>query len=521
MVSADGRPAKAPVTEALPKLSHWHTQEPVLSPNTHPASSSPAVAERNAWPGMLALLVAAVALRLWSAGRTHLWFDEIYTVWIARLPVGELLGKVAGDIHPPLHYLLVRAWRLLGGEGDLWIRSLSVVAGVGTVAVLVGAGRDTFGRRAGWTAAALLALHRSHIAFSGESRSFALLFLLLTTAVWLAWRWIEHGRTRDAALYVVVAAAALYTHYLSGAVLAFLGAWGLVALVRTPRRIAAWIGLHVGVALLFAPQLPTLYVQTHRLGADRWVKDPTAGALLNFVRQLSLGAVWLIPPLVGLALVPLFRASQRRAASLLWFTSLVPVSVLWAMSMAGAGLFVERYMMFALPAFCLLVAAGLDAIASRPARAAIALGLLALAARGTFLAEPQAEATSLVRAEAWLGAHVAPGDTVVHADSHSFLFARHYALDAGRHVLLAGAGPLPYYEGELLIPEGWRVSPAAVRRLAASGRPWWGMHERYGFPGAQPGADSLAALAAGGADSLGRVTLWTGRSRSTAGDGAR
>jgi hypothetical protein len=462
---------------------------------------------------MTALLAVAAGLRLWSAGRTRLWFDEIYTLWIARLPVGELLARVAGDIHPPLHYLLVHAWRLLGGEGDLWIRSLSVATGVATVAVLVGAGRDLFSRRVGWFAAALLALHRSHIAFSGESRSFALLFLLLTLALWMAWRWIEHGRPRDGVLYVLAAAAALYTHYLSGFVLAFIGAWGLLALVRKPRRLAAWIGLHVGVAVLFAPQLPTLLIQAQRLRADHWVKDPNAGTLTNFVRQLSFGAVWLIPVMLGLALVPLSRVPQRRAASLVWSMSLVPVVVLWAASMAGAGLFLERYMGFALPSFCLLVAAGIAAIPARPARRTVALLLFALAARSTFLREPQQEAIALDNAADWMRVHVAPGDTVVHADAHSLVFARHYLDDAGRHVLLATTRALPYYEGNLIIPDEWRVSLATVHGLAESGRPWWGVHERYGFECAQEGADSLATLAHGGVDSIGRVTLWSGQAR--------
>jgi hypothetical protein len=463
---------------------------------------------------MLVLLAAAAALRLWSAGRVHLWFDEIYTLWIARLSVHDLLAKVAGDIHPPLHYLLVREWRLLGGEGDLWIRSLSTVFGVLTVAALVGAGRDTFGRATGWTAAALLALHHSHVDFSGESRSFALLFLLLTLAVWLAWRWIEHARPRDAVLYVLTAATALYTHYLSGVVLAFLGAWGLVALLRTPKRLGTWIGLHVAVAVLFVPQLPTLLEQSKRLHGDHWVKDPTPATLLNVLRQLALSARWLVPVVMLLAAVPLFRPSQRKAASLLWCTSLVPVVVLWALSMRGAGLFVERYMMFALPAFCLLVAAGLQAIPLRLVRLGVTFALLALAVRGTFLRQAQAEATLLGNGERWLTTRLAPGDTVVHADAHSLVFARHYRPDSAAHVLLATTTSLPYYEGELIIPMDWRLSPAGVRRLAASGHTWYGVHERYGFPGAEPGADTIAALAQGGMDSVGRMRIWTGRPKA-------
>lgn len=86
-----------------------------------PALAPPSRAE---WGAVALVLVAAAALRVRLAADTPLWFDEIYTLWVARLAPADLLRTVAGDIHPPLHYLLVWAWRAVGGEGDLWIKSL-------------------------------------------------------------------------------------------------------------------------------------------------------------------------------------------------------------------------------------------------------------------------------------------------------------------------------------------------------------------------------------------------------------
>jgi uncharacterized membrane protein len=460
---------------------------------------------------VLALILAvALGARLWLAHSTHLWFDELYTLWIARLPFADLLRAVAGDIHPPLHYALEWAWRRLGGDGDLWIKSLSVVTGLANVALMYALGRDLFGRREGVLAAALLAVHPAHVAFSQEGRSYALLFLALTFATWRGWRWLEAGRRADGVAYAVAAAVALYTHYLAAPVLAFVAVAGVVALGRTPGRLVAWIGWHAVAALLFAPQVPTVLLQLQRLNGDHWVKPPTLGALFNVIRLLSLGPKYLVPPLALAALLPLLRARQRPAAAFLWMTSLVPMLVLWGLAMRGAGVFVERYMFFTLPAWCVLIAAGIVGLPLWPLRAGAALVVLASALRALLLREPQVEARHLTEVERWLSPRVAAGDVVVHADAHSLVFARHYALDAGRHVLLLATPRLPYYEGDLIIPSAWRVDTAFVDSLARGGTRWWAVSYRAGYAGSDVAAARLARAARDTALALPRATVWRG-----------
>ena len=457
------------------------------------------------------VLVVAVAVRVWAAIGTRLWFDEIYTLWIARHPVPDLLHLVAGDVHPPLHYLLVSAWRVLGGESDLWIKSLSILIGVANVVMLFFMGRDLFGRRCGLLAAALLAVHPAHVAFSQESRSYALLFLALTFAAWRAWRWFESGKRRDGALYVLGAAVALYTHYLAGPVLVFLTIWGLVTAGRDRRQAVRWIALNLAVAVVFAPQLPTLMMQAQRMHIDHWVKAATPASLLNVMRLLSLGPRYLIVPMLALALLPLARRNERRAASLLWMTSLAPMLALWVFAMRGAGVFVERYMFFTLPAVCLLVAAGLAGIRPRVLRLAAIAIVLVSAVRATVLRGKQVEAAHLSQAEAWLAPRVAPGEVVLHADAHSLLFARHYRLDPGLHLLLLGESALPYYEGDLVVPAEWRVTRAFLDSLSASARPWMGVSYRSGYEGASEAENAIARAARGPILTLERATVWTGR----------
>jgi len=464
-------------------------------------------------PWLIAALIVGLVVRVQAAMRSHLWFDEIYTLWVARRPFRELIATVAADVHPPLHYLMVSAWRALGGENDVYLKTLSILAGLATIYITFAIGRELFSRTTGAGAAFLLALHPAHVAFSQESRSYATLFMLLAASQWCAWCWVERGGKRYGFGFVLAAAAALYTHYLAAPVLACTALWGLWALMDRDEatRIRPWIGLHLLVALLFAPQLPTVWTQAARLRHDRWVQSPLLDNFTNLLRLLAYSRTAAILPLLGLAALPVLRRGARPAGVLLWMASLVPATLLFVLANRGTGVFVERYMLFGLPAWCVLLAAGAAGLRWAWLRAASIALLLLVAARGLFLHEPQVEAARLTRLESYLAAHVRSGDVVVHADAHSLLFARHYGLDPGVHLIYLRTPGLPYYEGNLVIPDAWRIGPHELEALRSSGRRWWAVDTRYGFVRADAETTDLALAAGARVWTIDRATVWGGQ----------
>jgi hypothetical protein len=462
-----------------------------------------------AWLALGLVLALAVAGRAWEAARTPLWFDEIFTLRVARLPVPDLVRALAADMHPPLHFLLVHAWIALP-PGEAWVELPGVAIGAATVAATFGFARALAGGNVALLAALLLALHRHHVYFSQEVRSYALLWLWYVLAAWMAWRWVRDGRPRDAALYVATAAAALWTHYQAGFVLAFLGLWGVLALARAPRRLAAWAGLHLAVALLFAPQVPTFLAQWHRLGADHWLRPPTAAAFLEVLRRWSFHVAGLVPVLAGLTLLPFVDRDLRRGAAMLWLAFLLPVAVAFALSVLGARLFLDRYMMFALPAWCVLAAAGVAVLRPRGLRPLVAAALLAVAALTLVRHPVHVEAASLAHAREWLEARVRAGDLVVAGDTHSLYFLEEHAPALGRKRLLLSGPRLPYYEGALFVPDSVRVRPEAWDSLVAGAR-WFGVRTRHGGIDSRPALERMLGAARGEVAGFGQVTVVSGQ----------
>lgn len=63
---------------------------------------------------VLILILGAVTAMLISLAiglSQSVWFDEAYSIMVAKQPLGQLLHLTAVDTHPPLYYLLLKDGR--------------------------------------------------------------------------------------------------------------------------------------------------------------------------------------------------------------------------------------------------------------------------------------------------------------------------------------------------------------------------------------------------------------------------
>ncbi len=456
----------------------------------------------------LALLALALALRVREALRTPLWYDELYTRAAVDRPWPDVMRSVRADVHPPLHFLLAHAWRVFG-DSDLAVRASSLACALAAMAVGWALAREWFGRWPALLATLLLALHPWHVYLSQEARSYPLLWLGLAASTLGAWRWCERGRRRDAALFVLGSALALWTHYLAGVLLAVQAAWGAARLAREPRRLGAWALLHLAIAALFAPLVPLLLVQFRRVEVQHWMPVPRVADLVDTARRFAFGQPLAIVPVALLALAPLLAARDRRGATMALAIGPLAVLLCWALGTRGVRVFAFKYMMFALAPIYALVAAGACRLPGRLAGPLVALALVAVAARGLARSAVQPEAGGFGQARAYLAARARPGDTVFHADTHTLLFGRRY-FPAQRHRLLLMGQPLPYYEGAGVVPDSVRGDAAEVAAARAAGAHWWAMAARPAGLDTRAASALFDSLAATPSRAMGVVRVWSG-----------
>jgi len=242
----------------------------------------------------LGILTFAVYFRCANLGWKLFWFDEN---WNSLLVSGRWFGELQESLlndrelgreellsvqrlhpqrgpwwtlramvndqaqHPPLYYFLLRLWAGLVGDSVVSFRAFSVLAGLLVIPLGYWLGQELFGsRRAGWLAAALIAVSPFHVLYSQQARPYSFWTVTILVSCIALVRALRLGRRRDWVWYGVAVIVGLYTHLLFWLVLAAQGicvAAGTLDLKARPRRLppawARYLQVLLGAALSFVP----------------------------------------------------------------------------------------------------------------------------------------------------------------------------------------------------------------------------------------------------------------------------
>jgi mannosyltransferase len=275
-------------------------------------------------------LLTFVATRLWHLTATCLWFDEAFSVHAAHHSWSEMFKFVAADIiHPPLFYAVLKIWIGLGGESLVWLRLLSVLLAVATIAPFYLLCRELNlkpnERNLAFT---LIAVSGFLSKYTQEVRMYSLLLFLSVASIWLCVKFVRNSGLRTLAPLTVCNLLLVYTHYY-GWLLLF--AQACVVLIWYRKNLSRFL---LSAAVLIFAYAPWIYaLATFREPARGlaqnigWIKRPNARDLAEYFvllnkpflfsqstldRADSFLIGWVASLLVGIALAILFF--RRRGA---------------------------------------------------------------------------------------------------------------------------------------------------------------------------------------------------------------
>src|SRR5688572_4700486 len=162
---------------------------------------------------VLFVLVAALALRLWDLTARSLWLDEAVEYWVATASLAELPTTVRDLIQdPPLYSFLLHAWMRVS-EHEAWLRLLSVLCGLGSVAGAMLLGYRLQGTACALAAGVLMTILPTSVRYAQEIGQYAPAHLLVTWSLVMLLGLVRTPSPRRHALWLLIAVLAAYTYY--------------------------------------------------------------------------------------------------------------------------------------------------------------------------------------------------------------------------------------------------------------------------------------------------------------------
>lgn len=207
---------------------------------------------------MVAIILVGFFLRLYHLDTVAFRGDEAFSVerWSAA-PLYESLTEIASiEPHPPLTYILFRAWGLIfGTDSEFLLRMLPVLFNLLGIPALYAIGKLLSGRRdIGLLAAFLWAIHPFQIWHAQDFRNYAIWAGLSTLTLWLALRVIMGDKRKrvDWGLYTLVAVVTCLIFYNELIMIGVLGLFVLLFYWRDMRFTIQWSLLNTGmIAITF------------------------------------------------------------------------------------------------------------------------------------------------------------------------------------------------------------------------------------------------------------------------------
>lgn len=333
------------------------------------------------------VLFAGFALRLYRLGVNSLWYDETVSMLLARAEIPELLRHTAGDIHPPLYYLLLNLWGRLAGWSEFSAAFLSLWFGVLLIALVYRVAREWVRVRPAATLAALLiAVSPYNVWYSQEVRMYTVGAVLGLLSVYFLRRMLSRDKifSSDFFAYAIFTALGLYTLYYFVFLLVFQWIWVGVRILQSENRIVSprettritnFAVSQLAVILLYLPWLPVAFRQATDPPVPPWRELVALPLVLAETwSALTLGQAvdpLLFAPFTLLLLIPIgallwhdrklqtgIRDPKFQNAVSAWFLfcyTFIPLAVIYLFSL-WKPLYHVRYMFTYSPAFYLLAA---------------------------------------------------------------------------------------------------------------------------------------------------------------------
>lgn len=221
--------------------------------------------EKYWWIAVIIAVVITYAIIMLLAQGQSVWFDEGYSILLAKKPVYDLLALTSVDAHPPFYYLLLKAWASIFGWSEFALRSFSAVTAATTVGLVLILVRNLFAKKVMLVTIPFVVLAPFFLRYGYEIRMYALVGLIGVLATFVLVKAVNSTQKKWWGIYALLVAFGMYTLYMSIVIWLAHLTW-LIIKTRDSGKFykRPWFVAYIGAIIVFAPYIPTAFHQlTH------------------------------------------------------------------------------------------------------------------------------------------------------------------------------------------------------------------------------------------------------------------
>ena len=211
----------------------------------------------------IAVIVIGIIFVSLGAFHSNLWFDESYSVGLARHTFGEIWSIGGHDVHPILYYWMLRIVYLMTGGTIMAYRIFSVIP----IAIMIILGythiRKDFGEKTGFIFSFLSAFLPEMAQYAIEIRMYSWAILAVTILALYAYRLTKEDNTKNWIIFGLSSLASIYLHYYGLMAAGLINVFLLIYLIvkRRKKGIIFIISFGILQGLAYLPWLLNLAKQ--------------------------------------------------------------------------------------------------------------------------------------------------------------------------------------------------------------------------------------------------------------------
>lgn len=322
------------------------------------------------------ILCLGTFLRIYKLENASLWFDETVSASASRrLNSENIIVKcftlARGRVPRYIFFItMLKGWMSIS-PNEIFLKLFSVICGVLSIIMIYRLGELVFSKRAGILSALLLTISPFHIYYSQELTCYSLSMLLALISSYCFLMFLRNPIRKLSIFYILSTLGFIHTHPVNMIFFLIQNIFFYAFYNKDKRLVKKWMFIDIVIFTISLYWLGTIifhFLIIPKLNILFWITRPDLGMLLQTFMVFSLGyhAAWnlqlyaLIIFIICLS-IAIFYWRKKKEIFYLIFWLIIPICLIWLISQFYP-FYLHRTFFFALPAFYLLIAAGLAQI---------------------------------------------------------------------------------------------------------------------------------------------------------------